>query len=229
MTRFNAPRLRFDAPRPGMREQGMRFAPPRTNTRRPLPVMPPAHAFEVAAQPRRQNARSSSGPYGAFARRYTDDGGVELSFDEGPDTFAMHCLKAAVTGSLVMAELGLAVAAFPALEQAELLLLIGGFVLTTVQWLVLFGGKDTSHTIEIRPDCMILDRRDVFWLENMELGWPMLRPEPNDEWTLVGTYGTRNVEFLTIRKIDENDRTPQVFASYLRHAMDQVWSRPGSK
>jgi hypothetical protein len=43
---------------------------------------------------------------------------------------------------------------------------------------------------------------------------------------LCGIYGTRFVEYLTIRSFDEFDRGADVFVAHLRDAMQQLWTRP---
>ena len=43
---------------------------------------------------------------------------------------------------------------------------------------------------------------------------------------LSGIYGTRRVEYLTVRPFDEFDCTPTVLAAHLHEAMPQLWSWP---
>jgi hypothetical protein len=80
--------------------------------------------------------------------------------------------------------------------------------------------------IEIRPDCMIIEGSDVFWSRYMEGGVPTFRPDAEGNQMLCGIYGTRFVEFLTVRRFGENDRMMEVFAAHLADAMQQQWSRP---
>lgn len=80
--------------------------------------------------------------------------------------------------------------------------------------------------IEIRPDCMILDGADIFWLQYMEGGWPTFQPDSEGNQVLCGIYGTRFVAYLSIPRFDELDRAPEVFASHLQDAMQQLWSKP---
>ena len=44
--------------------------------------------------------------------------------------------------------------------------------------------------------------------------------------SLGGIYGTRFVEYLTVRRFDKADRAPEVFAAHLQEAIQQLWARP---
>jgi hypothetical protein len=77
--------------------------------------------------------------------------------------------------------------------------------------------------IEIRPDCMILEGSEVFWLRLMESDWPTLQPDEEGNQVLRGIYGTRLVEYLTIRRFDDYDRMPEVIGAHLQEAMEQLW------
>jgi len=92
-----------------------------------------------------------------------------------------------------------------------------------VNWLILRKPVEVLRSIEIRPDCMILEGADVFWLHMMEGGWPELQEDDDGNHILSGTYGTRFVEYLTVRRFDDEDRTPEVFAAHLKEAMTQLW------
>ena len=80
--------------------------------------------------------------------------------------------------------------------------------------------------IEIRPDGMIIEGQEVFWQRHMDGGWPTLQPAGDGSQVLTGIYGTRFVEFLTIRRFDEHDRMPEIFAVHLHAAMEQLWTQP---
>jgi uncharacterized protein YcgL (UPF0745 family) len=60
----------------------------------------------------------------------------------------------------------------------------------------------------------------------MEGGFPAFRPDDEGNQVLCGIYGTRFVEYLTVRRFDELDRMPEVFAQHLQDAMRQLWSWP---
>ncbi|MGD1035925.1 MAG: hypothetical protein ABR878_01780 [Roseiarcus sp.] len=79
--------------------------------------------------------------------------------------------------------------------------------------------------VEVRPDCLIIEGNDVFWRRYMEGGWPAFRPDAEGNQVLCGIYGTRFVEYLTVRRFEELDRMIEVFASHLQDAMQQLWTR----
>jgi hypothetical protein len=54
---------------------------------------------------------------------------------------------------------------------------------------------------------------------------PTFKRNGNGSLVLCGTYGTRFVEYLTIRSFDELDRGMAVFISHFQDAMQQLWSR----
>ena len=96
-----------------------------------------------------------------------------------------------------------------------------------VNLLIVSKPVEIYRSIEIRPDCMIVDGTDVFWLCCMEAGRLEFQPDQQGNQVLCGIYGTRFVEYLTVRRFDELDRTPEVFAAHLCEAMTQLWDRPG--
>jgi hypothetical protein len=59
----------------------------------------------------------------------------------------------------------------------------------------------------------------------MENGWPTLQPDDEGNQQLCGIYGSRFVEYLTVRRFDELDRMPEVFGAHLQDAMQQLWGR----
>jgi len=98
--------------------------------------------------------------------------------------------------------------------------------LAVINWLVVRRPVEIYRHIEVRPDCLIIEGADIFWRRKMEIGWPSFRPDAEGNQVLCGTYGTRFVEYLTVRRFDELDRMPEVFASHLQDAMRQLWTRP---
>ncbi len=87
---------------------------------------------------------------------------------------------------------------------------------------IVWKAVEVYRKIEIRPDCLILEGREVFWLGMME-EWPSFQPDEEGNLVLRGTYGTRLVEYLTVHRFDEEDRMPEVFANHLQQAMQQLW------
>jgi hypothetical protein len=96
-------------------------------------------------------------------------------------------------------------------------------VAATVNFFVVRKPPELYRTIEIRPDCLILEGSEVFWLRNMPCGWPTFEPDEDGNQILCGVYGTRLVEYLTARRFDEYDRSPEVLAAHLQEAMEQLW------
>lgn len=94
-----------------------------------------------------------------------------------------------------------------------------------LNWLILRKPVEVLRRIEIRPDCLILEGTDVFWRRTMEGKPPSLQPDAEGNQVLVGIYGTRHVEFATLRRFDEYDRAPEVFAAHIEDAFAQLWSR----
>jgi len=93
-------------------------------------------------------------------------------------------------------------------------------------WLIVRKPVEVYRTIEIRPDCMIIEGADIFWLRHMENGWPEFQWDDEGNQRLRGVYGTRFVEYLTVRSFDELDRMAEVFAAHLQEAMQQLWTQP---
>ncbi len=92
-----------------------------------------------------------------------------------------------------------------------------------VNWLIVAKPVELYRRIEIRPDCMIIDGSDVFWARFIESGLPSCRPDDKKNLIFCGIYGSRFVEFLTIRHFDENDRMPEIMSAHLQEAMRQLW------
>jgi hypothetical protein len=82
---------------------------------------------------------------------------------------------------------------------------------------------EVYRSIEIRPDGIILEGEDVFWLSRME-SLPSFSADENGNQVLSGIYGTRFVEYLTARRFDEYDRMPEVIAARVQQAMRQLWA-----
>ncbi|HLH97044.1 MAG TPA: hypothetical protein VKW08_18190 [Xanthobacteraceae bacterium] len=92
-----------------------------------------------------------------------------------------------------------------------------------INWLIVRKPVEVLRSIEIRPDCMILEGCDVFWLRKMEGGWPEFAPDEDGNEVLAGIYGTRWIEFLTVRRFYDNDRMIEVLEAHLKEAMTRLW------
>jgi hypothetical protein len=99
-------------------------------------------------------------------------------------------------------------------------------VVAGLNFLIVWKPPELYRSIEIRPDCMIVEGKDVFWLSRMENGWPAFHPDEEGNQVLSGIYGTRFVEYATVRRFDDQDRAPDVFAAHLQDAMQQLWAPP---
>jgi hypothetical protein len=97
-------------------------------------------------------------------------------------------------------------------------------LIAVLNWLIVRKPVEVYRRVEIRPDCMVLEGKDVFWLQFMENGLPEFRADEDSNLVLGGPYGTRFVEYLTARKFDENDRMPDVMAAHVQEAMQQLWA-----
>jgi hypothetical protein len=98
-------------------------------------------------------------------------------------------------------------------------------IFALINWLIVRQPVEIYRKVEIRPDCLIIDRKDIFWVEFMECAWPEFKRNGDDSLVLCGTYGTRLVEYLTIRSFDELDRGTAVFIAHFQDAMQQLWTR----
>jgi hypothetical protein len=103
---------------------------------------------------------------------------------------------------------------------------VGLLVAAIINWLIVKEPVELYRRIEVRPDCLIVEGSDVFWTRFMECGFPTFRSDKDGNKILCGIYGTRSVEYLTVRRFDENDRMSEVLAAHLHTAMQQLWTRP---
>jgi hypothetical protein len=51
------------------------------------------------------------------------------------------------------------------------------------------GSLTKSRRVEIRPDCLIIEGAETFWLRYMESGWPAFQPDGEGNQVLCGSYG----------------------------------------
>ena len=80
-----------------------------------------------------------------------------------------------------------------------------------VNWLIVRKPVELYRRVELRPDCMILEGTQIFWRRLMENGLPTFYVDEDGNQILYGPYGTRFVEYVTIRRFDEYDGMPEVF------------------
>jgi hypothetical protein len=98
-------------------------------------------------------------------------------------------------------------------------------LLMLVAWLIVRQTVEASHSVEIRPDAMIVDGKYTFYADDIGESWPELQIKNDDPERMViaGICGTRFIEYMTANRLDENDRTPEVLAADLQAAIEQLW------
>ena len=181
------------------------------------PILPAHHAGSLGT------TCAGPNPYGAFQRRFTEEGGIEFTFLAKDDRAWWWWLR---FGLWVTGMGGLAAAMV--LRMPDLPPVAGALIVVAVgwiSWLALFRDDGHACTIEVRPDCFIVDGTDIFWRDYMELGPAILESGPDEGlFRFVGTYGTRRMEYCRLHTFDENDRAPQVFFSHVQFAMQKLWA-----
>ena len=184
-----------------------------TVTRMPSPVIPAAPV----------PGHVEDSPYLDYGRFLTREGGVLIVF-KNLDLRLRHGLWRACAWIVFTGGEGWFLLTRAPLESTwiEVALLV---IMAGVNLLILWKMPEVHRSIEIRPDCMIIEGTDVFWLRFME-GFPAFKPDEKQNQILCGIYGTRFVEYLTVRRFDDNDRAPEVFAAHLQDAMRQLWEIP---
>lgn len=98
-------------------------------------------------------------------------------------------------------------------------------LMAAVNFLIVWWPPEIRRSIEIRPDSMVLDGKDVFSLEMMER-LPEFQSDKDGNLVMSGTYGTRHIEYLTARRLDDNDRMAEVLAAHVKEAIQQLWELP---
>jgi hypothetical protein len=103
---------------------------------------------------------------------------------------------------------------------------INGVALLAVglfNWIIVAKPMEVYRTVEVRPDCMIIEGTDVFWVRDMEGAWPYFKLDAELNQVCRGIYGTRFVEYFTVRRFDEFDRMPEVFTFHWQEVTQQLW------
>jgi hypothetical protein len=208
----------------GMSEQ-LRFVPPGVdfdprlaNELARLEATPPTvdgEAYPVA------DRRS---PFRGYVRMLTPEGGILILYRDQNRGLLVTILRVIAwifAGGLA----GWLIFFVSALSGLQSLLAFALLMLVT--WLILRLPIEASHGVEIRPDAMIVDGEDVFYAEDIGDNWPELQNKDGDPECMVisGICGTRFIEYMTVNRLDENDRTPEVLAADLKAAMEQLWGR----
>lgn len=204
----------------------MRPLPRATVARRPIArsARPVLRRNDLSLFPAPAAAGFQSDPYLDYGRFLTPQGGILITYKD-IDTRLRHILWRVLawtvaTGPEAWFLLHHSPVHAPWINDLCL------FAVAGLNLLILWKLPEVHRSIEIRPDCMIVEGADVFWLARMETSWPAFHPDKKGNQVLSGIYGTRFVEYLTVRRFDDYDRTPEVFAAHLQEAMMQLWAPP---
>lgn len=197
---------------------GVDFDPQLANELARLEAIPPA------VNDRAYPAVDRRSPFKGYVRMLTPEGGILILYRDQNLGLPVTILRVLVwTVSIGLG--GWLIFVASALSALQSLLTF--VVLMAVTWLILRLPIPASHSVEIRPDAMIVDGEDVFYAEDIGDNWPALQKKEGDPERMVisGICGTRFIEFMTANRLDENDRTPEVLAADLKAAMEQMWGR----
>jgi hypothetical protein len=184
------------------------------------------HSDEPAIAHPSSPAYSHPNPYIDYGRFLTPEGGI-LIIHKDHDLRFRHSLWRLFAWTLSTG--GEAMFLFnQASIQDDTSRIVFIVIFGLINWLIVRQPVEIYRKVEIRPDCLIIDGKDIFWVESMECAWPEFKPNEDGSLVLCGTYGTRFVEYLTIRSFDERDRGPVVFIAHFQDAMQQLWTRTQS-
>jgi hypothetical protein len=179
---------------------------PRRITRTSIPAFPP-NGFQTD-------------PHVDYGRFLTPEGGILIVYKD-LDTRWRHTVWRVFAWS-VATGFDTSVLLYHSPVQSVWINALCLLLAAAINLFIVWKAVEIYRRIEIRPDCLILEGQEVFWLEKME-EWPSFQPDEEGNLVLRGTYGTRLVEYLTVRRFDEEDRMPEVFANHLQQAMQQLW------
>lgn len=174
-------------------------------------------------QAHERSARVRS-PFVGYARMLTVEGGILVQYrDLNLDLSCQIVRGLLISGLLVLG--GWLI--FDAFASSPGVLTTALGLLGISIWLIWNYKVPAHHSIEIRADCLIVDGRDVFYAEDIGDHWPELQAKENDSGRMVlaGICGTRFIEYTTVNRFDECDRTPEVLEADLQEAMKQLWGR----
>ena len=163
-------------------------------------------------------------PFDGYVRTLTPEGGILILYKDQKRSLFLTCLRVfawivatSIGGWLIFFQSSLSI--LECLLAFVLLMLVSGFI---VCWRI-----KVAHSVEIRPDAMIVDGEDVFYAADIGDNWPELQMKDDDPDRMVicGICGTRFIEYMTANRLGKNDRTPEVLAADLKAAMEQLWGR----
>jgi hypothetical protein len=182
----------------------------------------PARNIPPLFEPTRSPTGYHSDPYVDYGRFLTPEGGILIAYKD-LDLRLRHGVSRVLAWSAATGfEAWILLHHSPVGSGAINLACF--FVAMIVNAVIVWKPPELYRSLEIRPDCMILEGRDVFWLRMMADGLPEFHKDEEGNMVLSGIYGTRHVEYLTARRFDEYDRMPEVFAAHLKQAIEQLWA-----
>jgi hypothetical protein len=163
-------------------------------------------------------------PFNFYVRMLTPQGGILILYKDQYRSLALTILRVAAwiaatwtCGWLIFCE--------SSLSGPQCLLAFA--LLMLVNTLIVRRRIEVSHSVEIRPDAMIIDGEDVFRARDIGDNWPALQMKDDDpdRMVIAGICGTRFIEYMTANRLDKNDRTPEILAADLQAAIEQLWGR----
>ena len=203
--RFVPPRVEFDP----------RLANELTRFERAMPATLDDEAHPVVGRP---------DPFNGYARMLTPEGGILILYQDQERSLPLTTLRILAwimmtwfTGWLLFTVGQFSL--FNMFVVYPLLMLINGLI---VRRRII-----VSHSVEIRPEGMIVDGEDIFYLRDIGENWPALQMKDDDpdRMVLCGICGTRFIDYMTVNRLYKNDRTPELLATDLEAAMEQLWGR----
>jgi hypothetical protein len=203
--RFVPPRVEFD---PRLANELARFE-------LATPVVLDDETYSLAGRP---------DPFNGYVRMLTPEGGILILYqdqDRSPFLLILRIftwIMATGTGGWLL---------FIVNPLSLLNVFVVFPLLMLFNWLIVRRKFIVAHSVEIRPEGMIVDGEDIFYLRDIGGNWPELQMKDDDPDRMVicGICGTRFIEYMTANRLDENDRTPEVLAADLEAAMEQLWGR----
>jgi hypothetical protein len=200
------------------------YAPPRLTRETHAGMIPLElpEPHDIAAMIAAQREGGPS-PFADYSRHLTPEGGILIAYKDIDRSLGYALLR----GFAWIVSTGVG---------ARITFLLGFSLLSTCGCLLALAFLSAlivrikfvvKHTVEIRPDGLIVDGADFFALSDIGTNWPslvMIDDDP-DRMVIAGTVGTRYIEFLTANRADASDRTPEVLAADLEDAMEQLWGR----
>jgi hypothetical protein len=187
-----------------------------------LSFEPPSLDFDARDASHIGSGRGRS-PFDRYTRALTSDGGVLICYRDQLRSPVLAFLRVFTwfMGTGLTAWLIDTQTSWPA-RQSLLVFSVATFLIT----LIVRRRFPVSHSIEIRPDAMIVDGEDVFFAKEIGDNWPQLQMKNGDpDQSVLGfLYGTRLIE-LSASRWDKYDRTPEILESDLKIVMEQLWGR----